>query len=326
VRICIVGAGAIGGLLAARLAHAGHEVCAIARGPHLAAIQAKGLRYRHGQEEFVAPVAASDDPADLGTQDYVVLTVKAPALPTLALQLAPLFAPDTMLVAAMNGIPWWFNRGLPSPFRGHRLEAIDPGGLLEAAFPYDPVLGCVVHAGSSVPEPGFVDHAAGNHFIVGSSSRTTSPEATAFADAITSSGLSGVTTDNIHSEIWMKLIGNLGMGPISVLTGATLAGVARDPDARSIAAAMMREAMLVGDQLGLPMTMSIEERIDVGAELGEFKPSILQDLELGRPMEIDTLITVVSELGVLAEVPTPTIDTVLALVRGRARRAGLYQA
>ena len=326
MKICIVGAGAIGGLLAARLAHAGHEVCAIARGTHLAAIQANGLRYRHGAEEFVAPVTASDDPATLGTQDYVVLTVKAPALPALAPQLAPLFTPDTTLVAAMNGIPWWFSRALPPPFRGHCLQAIDPGGLLATSFPHDPVLGCVVHAGSTVPKPGFIDHAAGHHFIIGSSSRTASPEATAFADAITSSGLSGVTTDNIHSEIWMKLIGNLGMGPISVLTSATLAGVARDPDARPIAAAMMREAMLVGDKLGLPMTMSIEERIDVGAELGEFKPSILQDLELGRPMEIDTLITVVSELGVLAEVPTPTIDTVLALVRGRARRAGLYQA
>lgn len=324
MKVCVVGAGSIGGLLAARLSKAGCDVSVIARGAHLAAIQTIGLRYRATDQEFVTNIRASDKPADLGPHDFVVLTVKAPALPELAPTLAPLRHADTIIVSAMNGVPWWFSQALPAPLSGRQLSSVDPNGILAAAFPQDPVLGCVVHAGSSVPEPGLINHAAGNHFIVGSSNRSASPEATTFADAITRSGLTGVTTDDIHSEIWMKLIGNMGMGPISALTGATLAGIARDQDVRPIAAAMMQEAADIGDVLGLPMRMSVEERINLGAELGEFKPSILQDLEHGRPMEIDALVSAVAELGDIASVPTPTIDTLLALLRGRARHAGLY--
>lgn len=326
MKICIVGAGSIGGLLAARLSHAGYDISAIARGPHLNAIQDNGLRYRSGETEFVAKVTASEHAADLGTQNFVVLTLKAPSLPAIAPTLAPLFGSETMIVAAMNGVPWWFSRAFPAPLNGRQLRSIDPNGTLQHAFPQDPVLGCVVHAGASVPEPGLIDHAAGDEFIIGSSRREASDQATAFADAISASGLNGVTTNDIHSEIWMKLIGNMGMGPISTLTGATLAGIANDADARPIAAAMMHEAVAIGDALGLPMAMSVEARIDLGAELGEFKPSILQDLERGRPMEIDAMVTVVAELGEIANIPTPTINTVLALLRGRARRAGLLQA
>lgn len=324
MKVCIVGAGAIGGLLAARLAQAGCDVSAIARGPHLAAIQTNGLRYIAGDTEFVARVTASDDPRALGVQNFVVLTVKAPALPALAPMLAPLSDADTTIVSAMNGVPWWFSRALPEPLHGRRLNAVDPDGVLDAAFPQETLLGCVVHAGASVPEPGVIHHAAGDHFIVGSATRTASPAAEKLAAAIAASGLQGVATDDIHGEIWMKLIGNMGMGPISVLTGATLIKIARDMDVRPIAAAMMQEAIDVGNALGLPMTMGVEERIELGAELDEFKPSILQDLERGRPMEIDALITVVAELGGIAKIPTPTIDTLLALVRGRARLAGLY--
>lgn len=324
MKVCVVGAGAIGGLLAARLTQAGWDVSAVARGPHLEAIQKDGLRYCAGDTEFVAAITASDDPRALGVHDYVILTLKAPSLPAIAPTLAPLCDEDTMIVSAMNGVPWWFSHALPEPLHGRRLHAVDPDGVLAASFPQDPVLGCVVHAGSSVPEPGVIQHVAGDHFIVGSSTRQPSQAATILAEAISISGLTGVTTDDIHGEIWMKLIGNMGMGPISVLTGATLVGIARDMDVRPIAAAMMQEAMDVGNTLGLPMAMGVEERIELGAELGEFKPSILQDLERGRPMEIDALITVVSELGEIASVPTPTINTVLALVRGRARHAGLY--
>ncbi|MBT5570875.1 MAG: 2-dehydropantoate 2-reductase [Alphaproteobacteria bacterium] len=324
MKVCVVGAGSIGGLLAARLSKSGCEVSAIARGPHLTAIQEGGLRYRGSDLDFVAHIRASDKPADLGPHDFVILTVKAPSLPEIAPTLAPLCHAGTSIVSAMNGIPWWFSQSLPAPLKGRSLRSVDPDDTLSDAFPQDPVLGCVVHAGSSVPEPGLIDHSAGDHFIVGSSNRTASPEAAILADALTRSGLTGVTSDDIHGEIWMKLIGNMGMGPISALTGATLAGIARDMDVRPIAAAMMQEAMNVGEVLGLPMTMGVEARIDLGAELGEFKPSILQDLERGRPMEIDALVTVVAELGEIACVPTPTINTLLALLRGRARLAGLY--
>ena len=324
MKVGIVGAGAIGGLLAARLAQTGCDVSAIARGAHLAAIQKNGLRYISDSTEFVSPITASDDPSTLGVQNVVLLTVKAPALPALAPKLAPLCDANTTIVSAMNGVPWWFSRALPEPLHGRRLKAVDPEGVLESAFPQTSLLGCVVHAGASVPAPGVIHHAAGDTFLIGSASRASSEAAGKFAAVITASGLNGKATNDIHGEIWMKLIGNMGMGPISVLTGATLIKIARDMDVRPIAANMMQEAKDVGNALGLPMTMSVEDRIKLGAELGEFKPSILQDLERERPMEIDALITVVAELGEIAKVPTPTIDTLLALVRGRARRAGLY--
>lgn len=324
MRICIVGAGAIGGILAARLAKAGHDVSAIARGPHLAAIRRDGLTLRTADEAFTVEIPASDSASDLGPQDYVILTLKAPALPGIAGTLTPLFAPETAIVTAMNGVPWWFCQALPGPLAGRSLPSIDPGSTLSETLDRDTILGCVVHAGASVAEPGVIHHAAGDRFIVGDARRTASEPATQLADAIAEAGLDGRVTADIHGEIWLKLLGNMGMGPICALTGATLAGVARDTDARPVAAAMMQEALDVGEALGLSMEMSVEDRIDLGAELGEFKPSILQDLELGRPLEIDAMVTVVSEMGEIANVATPTIDTVLALLRGRARLAGLY--
>lgn len=324
MRICIVGAGAIGGVLAARLARAGHDVSAIARGAHLQAIQAHGLTLKWADEKFTVDIRATDNPAELDPQDYVILTLKAPALPGIAASLEPLLGPDTVIVTAMNGVPWWFCHALTGPLAGRSLPSTDPNGRLGETLTSERLLGCVVHAGASVPEPGVVDHAAGDLFIVGDASRCMTAPAAALADTIREAGLDGRSSDDIHGEIWMKLIGNMGMGPICALTGATLAGLAADTDVRPIAAAMMREAAAVGEALGLPMNTSVEARIDRGAELGEFKPSILQDLERGRPLEIDAMVTVVSEMGAIAEIPTPTIDTVLALLRGRARRAGLY--
>ena len=324
MKICVVGAGAIGGILAARLARAGHDVSAIARGPHLQAIQEHGLTLKWAGEQFSADIRATADATGLAPQDYVILTVKAPALPGIAPTLAPLVSPDTVVVTAMNGVPWWFCHALTGPLAGRSLQSTDPNGVLGETLPRNRLLGCVVHAGASVPEPGVVNHAAGDLFIVGDASRQPSAPAATLAEALTEAGLDGRNTDDIHGEIWMKLIGNMGMGPICALTGATLAGLAGDADVRPIAAAMMQEAMDVGEALGLPMNMSAEARIDLGAELGEFKPSILQDLERGRPLEIDAMVTVVSEMGEIAGIPTPTVDTVLALLRGRARRAGLY--
>ncbi len=324
MKVCIVGAGAIGGILAARLAKAGHDVSAIARGAHLQAIQEDGLTLRWAGEQFTVNIVATADAADLEPQDYVILTLKAPALPGIAATLKPLLQPDTIIVTAMNGVPWWFCHALTGPLAGQSLPSTDPNGILGETLTRDRLLGCVVHAGASVPEPGVVDHAAGDLFIVGDASRQLTAPAATLAEAMSEAGLDGRSTDDIHSEIWMKLIGNMGMGPICALTGATLAGLAADADVRPIAAAMMQEASDVGEALGLPMSTSVEARIDRGAELGEFKPSILQDLERGRPLEIDAMVTVVSEMGEIAGISTPTIDTVLALLRGRARRAGLY--
>lgn len=324
MKICIVGAGAIGGVLGIRLAEAGHDVSLLARGAHLAALRENGAKLIDHRGETLVRVAASDDPADFGPQDYVVITLKTPSLPAVVPKLSPLLEDDTAVVSAMNGIPWWFCQHLDGPLKGRQLQSIDPDGALAAALPPERIIGGVVHAGASVSEPGVIRHAAGDLFILGEPDGSIKPRTEALGAAITDAGLTGRVTDRIHQEIWTKLIGNMGMGPISALTKLTLSGIANDHDARPIAVAMMEEAIAIGGQIGLHMDMSAEARVDLGAELGDFKPSILQDLEKGRPMEIDALIGVVAELGRLVDVPTPTIDIVLALQRAQARFAGLY--
>lgn len=324
MKICIVGAGAIGGFLGVRLADSGHDVSLLARGAHLAALRENGAKLVDAQGETLVRVAASDDPADFGPQDYVVITLKTPSLPAVAPNLGPLLGGDTAVVSAMNGIPWWFCQNLEGPLKGRHLKSIDPDGALAAALPAERIIGCVVHAGASVSEPGVIRHAAGDLFIVGEPDGVSKSRTTAFGEAISGAGLTGRMSDNIHQEIWTKLIGNMGMGPISALTKLTLAGIANDVDARAVAVALMEEAVTIGGRIGLHMDMSAQARVDLGAELGDFKPSILQDLEKGRPMEIDALIGVVAELGRIMDIPTPTIDTVLALQRAQARFAGLY--
>jgi 2-dehydropantoate 2-reductase len=324
MKICIFGAGSIGGLLGAHLAHAGHEVSLVARGAHLAAIRRDGLRLTGASGDFTVRPAASDDPADLGPQDYVILAVKAPSLPGAVATLAPLLDEATCVVAAMNGIPWWFCDGVTGALAGRQLRAVDPDGALAAAIAPARNLGCVIHGGASVPEPGLVRHASGGLFLFGEPDHAPSDRARRLADAIDATALTGRLAADIHYEIWLKLIGNMGMGPISVLTATTLADIAGDPDLRALSAAMMNEGMAVGGALGLHMDMTAEQRIDLGAELGAFKPSILQDYEKGRPMEIDALIGVVQEMGAMAGIATPTIDTVLGLMRALGRRAGTY--
>ncbi len=324
MKVCLFGAGSIGGLLAAHLSRSGVEVSLVARGLHLDAIRKNGLRLTGASGDFTVHPAASDDPAELGPQDHVILAVKAPALPAAVLGLAPLMHATTSVVAAMNGIPWWFCQGISGVLEGKQLHSVDPVGNLARAVPAARNLGCVIHAGASVPEPGVIHHASGGLFLLGEPNHETPDRVIALADAITAAGLTGRVTDDIHQEIWLKLIGNMGMGPISVLTGATLADIAADADLRALAAAMMNEGVAVGEAFGLHMAMSADERIDLGAELGAFKPSILQDYEKGRPMEIDALIGVLHEMGGMAGIATPTIDTVLGLTRALARRAGTY--
>jgi 2-dehydropantoate 2-reductase len=324
MKICVFGAGSIGGLLGAHLARSGEDVSFVARGDQLAAIRRDGLRLTGASGDFTVHPAASDDPAALGPQDYVILAVKAPSLPGAVDSLAPLLGADTCVVAAMNGIPWWFCDGIGGALDGKQLRSVDPDGALAAAIAPRRNLGCVIHAGASVPEPGVIAHASGGLFLLGEPSHAAGDRATALAAAIGAAGLTGRVVDDIHQEIWLKLIGNMGMGPISVLTATTLADIAGDPDLRALAVTMMNEGVAVGEAFGLHMAMSAEARVDLGAELGAFKPSILQDYEKGRPMEIDALIGVLHEMGAMAGIATPTIDTVLGLTRAMARRAGTY--
>ncbi|MCH2550103.1 MAG: 2-dehydropantoate 2-reductase [Alphaproteobacteria bacterium] len=323
MKICIVGAGAIGGFLGARLAISGFDVSMLARGPHLIAMKENGVTLTDKNSKTIVKVPLSDDPSFFGTQDFVILTLKSPSLENTLPTLQPLFDNQTTLVTAMNGIPWWFFECLEGPLRGHQLETIDFQGKLASIFSSDRIIGCVVHAAAAVDQPGIIKHVSGDLFIVGEADKKVKTRTVKLHEAINSSNLKSKLTEDIHGEIWSKLLGNMAMGPISTLTKLSLSGIAYDPDARSLCINMIEEAQKIGDRLGLPLKMSASSRIDLAAELGDFKPSILQDLEKKRPMEIDALIGVVRELGELLEIPTPTINTVLSLQRAQARFAGL---
>jgi 2-dehydropantoate 2-reductase len=326
MRICIYGAGAIGGYLGAMLAQAGHEISLVARGEHLKALRANGLTLEIGGRTLKSRPAASADPAELGPQDHVIVSVKAPALPSVVRGIAPLLGPDTAVVTALNGIPWWFFHGFGGAHDGRTLTSVDPDGTLGRALEPRRIIGCVVHAGCSVPSPGVVRHASGDLFILGEPVGGTSARCEALQKAIVGAGLRSDISPRIQQAVWMKLLGNMSMGPLSVLTSGTLAGMARDPGTRKISADMMTEAIAVGRHFGLEPGMTVEERIELGARLGEFKTSMLQDFEKGRPMELDTFLAAVVEMARLAGVATPAIETVQALVLHKARQAGLYPA
>ncbi|MEM9010001.1 MAG: 2-dehydropantoate 2-reductase [Pseudomonadota bacterium] len=323
MRVAIFGAGAIGGYLAVRLAHAGTEVSVVARGPHLEAMRANGLRLRTDEGEEVAEVAASDDPADLGPQDYVVVTLKANSVPGVADRIAALMGPETVLVTGMNGVPYWYFHDLA----GHdwrRVEAVDPGGAVSGKLPPDRALGCVVYPAAEVEEPGVVRLIDGDRFSLGEPSGEKTERAERFAAALKEAGFRAPIRPRIRDEIWIKLWGNLAFNPMSALTGETLDVLATHPPLRDLARAMMVEAQTVAEALGVRFAIDVDKRIAGAAAVGAHKTSMLQDLERGRPMEIDALVTAVVELGRAASVPTPTIDAVLALVQARGRTAGCY--
>lgn len=324
MRICIYGAGAIGGYLGAMLGEAGHEVSLVARGEHLKALKANGLTLEIGGRTLKSRPAVSADPAELGPQDHVIVSVKAPALPSVVRAIGPLLGPETSVVTALNGIPWWFFHGFGGANDGRTLTSVDPDGALGRSLEQRRIIGCVVHAGCSVPAPGVVRHASGDLFVIGEPVGGSSPRCEALQKAIVGAGLRSEISPRIQQAVWMKLLGNMSMGPLSVLTSGTLAGMARDPGTRKISAEMMAEAIAVGQHFGLEAGMSIEERIELGARLGDFKTSMLQDFEKGRPMELDTFLAAVIEMARLAGVATPTIETVQALTIHKARQAGLY--
>jgi 2-dehydropantoate 2-reductase len=324
MRICIFGAGAIGGYMGAKLAKAGADVSLVARGPHLAAMREKGLTLIEEEGTFTVPVRASDDPAELGPQDYVVVTLKAHSVPPVVPKMRPLIGNDTTVVSGVNGIPWWYFYGVDGPLAGTRLESVDPGGAQWEGFGPERVLGCVVYPAAEVSEPGTIRHIEGNRFSLGEPSGEKSERAVRLSEALQAAGLKAPVRPRIRDEIWVKLWGNLSFNPISALTYATLDVLCTDEGTRKVARDMMVEAQAIAERLGVKFPIDVDRRIDGGAAVGAHRTSMLQDLEAGRPMEIDALVASVQELGRLVEVPTPTIDTVLALVRLRGRVAGLY--
>ncbi|MEO1328289.1 MAG: 2-dehydropantoate 2-reductase [Pseudomonadota bacterium] len=328
MKICIFGAGAIGGYMGAKLAKAsaetGAEVSLVARGPHLAAMRENGLTLIEGDERFTVPVTAEEDPAKLGPQDYVVLTLKAHSVPGVVDRMQPLIGPDTAFVMGVNGVPWWYFYGLDGPWRDRRLETVDPGNKQWDGIGPERVIGCVVYPAAEVDEPGVVRHIEGERFSLGEPSGERSDRVAAFAEALSKAGLRAPVRPKIRDEIWVKLWGNLSFNPISALTHATLEQLCRDPGARDVARNMMLEAQAIAEKLGVKFPIDVDKRIAGGEAVGAHKTSMLQDLERGRPMEIDALVTAVQELGRVVDLPTPTIDVVLSLIRLRARVAGCY--
>lgn len=324
MRIAIFGAGAIGGLLGVKLAAAGADVTFIARGPHLAAMQANGVTLKSGGETLVVRPRCVEDAAEAGLQDYVVVTLKAHSLPSAAPDIARMMGPETALVTGINGVPYWYFYGLDGPWRDRRVESVDPGGKLWEILPPSQTIGSVVYPAAEVTEPGVIDHIYGDRFSLGEPDGSRSPRVEALSKALIAAGLKAPVRPRIRDEIWVKLWGNLAFNPLSALTLSTLDRLARQPDLRETARAMMLEAKTVAEALGVRFAIDIEKRIDGAADVGEHKTSMLQDLERGRPMEIDALLGAVVELGEAVSQPMPICRTVLALLRERARQANLY--
>jgi len=324
VKVCVYGAGAIGGYLGVRLAIAGNEVCAVARGDTLAAVREGGWRLQMGDDLHTVLVQVSDDPAELGTQDLVVVSVKATAMKEVAAGIAPLLGPETVVLTAMNGVPWWFFDGFGGEFEGMRLEAVDAGGAIADAIPTHHVLGGVVHMSCAVAEPGLVRHVAGNLVMIGEPSGGDSERLRAVADMLAGAGIETRVVPSIQSEIWYKLWGNMTMNPISGLTGATCDRILDDPLVNRFCLGVMAEASATGDKIGCPIAQSGEERNALTRELGAFKTSMLRDVEAGKAVELDALVTVVAEIAAKVGVSAPHIDTLLGLARLHARVRGLY--
>ncbi len=324
MKICIYGAGAIGGYMAVCLANSGAEVSLVARGAHLEAIRRDGLKLRIGDEERIANLAASNDPADLGRQDYVIVALKAHQAWEAAESMTPLFGPDTAVVTAQNGIPWWYFHGFEGQFAGLQLQSVDPEGRQWRAIGPERAIGCTVYPATEIVAPGVIKHIYGDRFGLGEPTGRITDRLTRLAEALAAGGLKPRIDPKIRDDIWLKLWGNLCFNPISALTRATLDVVATDPGTRAVARGMMQEAEKIARRIGTHFRVGVERRIDGAAAVGAHRTSMLQDLEKGRPIELDALLTVVQEMGRLVDVDTPTIDIVLALAQQMGRVAGVY--
>lgn len=328
-RVAIVGVGAIGGVFAAwlgsRLPAGLITLSALARGQTLAALQRNGLQWTDGEgTTHAVPMRASDDAATLGPQDLVIVSVKGPAMPAVAQQIKPLLAAHTVVLVAMNGVPWWFFDGLGGECAGLQLQAVDPGGLTAAALPTAHVLGCVVHVSAVSPQPGQVARIKNNQLIIGEPSGGITPRVQAVATLMEQAGFGVKQAERIQHDIWFKLWGNMTMNPVSALTGAPCDQILDDPLVRAHCSAVMREAQAIGQRIGCGIDQQPEDRHAITRSLGSFKTSMLQDVEAGRPIELDAILGVVREIGQHLHLPTPHMDALLGLTRLMARTRGLY--
>ena len=315
MKICVVGAGAIGGMMAARLARAGHELSVIARGAHLEAIRENGLRYIEGDDEMViTDLRATADLAEITDQDVVLLGVKAHQIEPVAGQLTGMLSDSGVIVTLQNGIPWWYFQKLEGEYQDRVVRTVDPNGAIAAAIDPDRVIGCIAFPAATIAAPGVIRHIEGFRYPVGELDGSESERVKALCDAFVGAGFKSFVLPDIRSEIWLKLWGNLSFNPISALTHATLVDICEFPQTRALAAQMMTEAQQIAEKLGASFRVSLERRIEGAASVGKHKTSMLQDLEVGKALEIDGMLGVVIELGKLTSTPTPAIDTVYALV------------
>jgi len=326
MKTCIYGAGAIGGWIGAGLARAGSAVSVVARGETLQALQGHGLRLEQGGRNEAVPVQASADPAELGEQDLVVIAVKAAALLEVARRIGPLIGPQTRVLTAMNGVPWWFLQGFGGSLAGSRLHSVDATGEIAAAIPAAQVIGCVVHASCSLNGPGQVKHHFGNGLIIGEPAGGRSEAVQSVGKLLARAGFDTTVSEQIQKDTWYKLWGNMTVNPVSALTGATTDRIMGDELVRQFISSVMLEAREIGARIGIPITQSPEDRHQITLKLGAFKTSMLQDVEAGRSVELDALVGAVRELGQLTGVPSPFTDALLGLARLQARVKGLYPA
>ena len=326
MKIAVVGLGAVGGLIAARLAAAGHEVAALTRGATLAAVRERGLRLAMGGQETAVPIRAEADARALGTQELVIVALKGPALADAGASIQPLLGPDTIVMPAMNGVPWWFLQTLPAGAAPaeRALASVDPDGRIAAALPIARVLGCVVHLTCASPEPGLIRHGFGDRLIVGEPAGGASARASAVCEVLAGAGFTAEASADIRYDIWYKLWGNMTMNPVSALTGAPSDRILDDPLVHAFMLRTMEEAARIGAEIGCPITQSGTERMAVARQLGSFKTSMLQDTLAGRALELDALVSAVREIGVRLGLATPNIDALLGLARLMARERGLY--
>ncbi len=323
-RIAIVGAGAIGGWMGVHLAQAGGQVSVLARGDTLHALQRNGLQLHQGGTLHTEAVMVSDNAAALGQQDLVVIAVKAPALASVAAQISPLLGPNTVVLTAMNGVPWWFLQGFGGPVAERTLASVDPQGDIARAIPAAHIIGAVVHASCSIDAPGVIRHHFGDGLIAGEPSGQITPRVQGLHDLLHRAGFNATLSAHIQKDIWYKLWGNMTVNPVSALTGATTDQILDDELVRGFISKVMLEAKAIGERIGIPITQEPEDRHAVTRKLGAFKTSMLQDVQAGKPVELDALVSAVRELGQMTGVPTPFTDALLGLSRLKARGLGLY--
>jgi 2-dehydropantoate 2-reductase len=323
MKVCVYGAGAIGGLIGAHLARIGKDVTLIARGAHLAAMRAKGLRVSGASGDFTVNPRVTDDPVEAGRQNFVIVALKAHQVAAIADRMAPLLGPETVVVMAVNGVPWWYFHGIEGPLRDRRLSSVDPDGRQWDLIGPQRVLGCVIYPAAEIVAPGEIRHIENDRLSLGEPDGAKSARARLLSRALIKAGFKSPVKADIRTEIWVKLWGNVAFNPISALTGGTLKAICADPGTRAVARSIMNEAEAVAVKLGITMPIDVESRIDGAAAIGEHKTSMLQDFERKRPIELDAIVGAVAELGDIVGVETPMVDAIYALTRAKAVAAGI---